>query len=115
MGLLEILTVVFIILKLVGVINWNWFLVLLPEILSVCFYIILIFLKAIDDWKEGTIMTITSDDIIRAVIDTAKRNEVFSINAKQFIKNSRKYEQAWEDFKEYNSHARSVLLERFMV
>ena len=49
MGLTEILTVVFITLKLVGVINWNWFFVLLPEILVVCFYIILIFLNGIDD------------------------------------------------------------------
>lgn len=60
-------------------------------------------------------MSITTDDIIRAIIDTAKRNDGFTDKALQFIKISRKYEQAWEDFKEYNSHVRSVLLERFMV
>lgn len=49
MGFTEVLTLAFIILKLVGVINWNWFFVLLPEILSICFYAILILLNIIDD------------------------------------------------------------------
>ena len=35
MGFTEFLTIVFIVLKLVGVINWNWFLVLLPEIIGI--------------------------------------------------------------------------------
>lgn len=60
-------------------------------------------------------MSITTDDIIRAIIDTSKRSEMFSDKALQFIRMSRKYEKAWEDFKEYNSHVRSALLERFMV
>ena len=60
-------------------------------------------------------MSITTDDIIRAIIDTSKRNTIVSEKALQFIRISRKYEQAWEDFKEYNSHVRSALLERFMV
>lgn len=33
MGLAEILTIVFVVLKLTGVIDWSWWLVLLPEII----------------------------------------------------------------------------------
>ena len=39
MGILEVLTVVFIVLKLLGVIAWSWWLVLLPLIVSVGLYI----------------------------------------------------------------------------
>ena len=35
MGLLEVLTVIFVILKLVGVISWSWWVVLIPLYLSV--------------------------------------------------------------------------------
>ena len=35
MGLLEILTIIFVILKLCGTIDWSWWLVLLPEIVSI--------------------------------------------------------------------------------
>lgn len=38
MGFLEALTIAFIVLKLVGVITWSWWLVLLPEIIAVAFY-----------------------------------------------------------------------------
>lgn len=40
MGILEILTIVFIVLKLVGIIDWSWWLVLLPEIIAVSLYLI---------------------------------------------------------------------------
>ena len=45
MGLPEILTVVFIILKLCNVIDWSWWLVLLPEIIAVgmCIIIFIIY------------------------------------------------------------------------
>lgn len=33
MGFTEVLTIVFVVMKLVGVINWSWWLVLLPEII----------------------------------------------------------------------------------
>lgn len=33
MGFLDVLTIVFVILKLVGVINWSWWMVLLPTLL----------------------------------------------------------------------------------
>lgn len=42
MGFTELLTVVFIVLKLMGIITWSWWLVLLPEIIAGLFYIILI-------------------------------------------------------------------------
>lgn len=45
MGLAEVLTVVFVVLKLVGVIDWSWWLVLLPEIIAVGFYILGGFVK----------------------------------------------------------------------
>ena len=41
MGFTEVLTIVFIALKLLGVIGWSWWLVLLPEIIAVVFYIAL--------------------------------------------------------------------------
>ena len=40
MGFLEVLTVIFVVCKLLGVISWSWWLVLLPTIISVAFYII---------------------------------------------------------------------------
>ena len=42
MGFTEILTIVFIVLKLIGTINWSWWLVLLPEIISGTFYILVL-------------------------------------------------------------------------
>lgn len=44
MGFTEILTIVFIVLKLIGVISWSWWLVLLPEIIAIVLYIALIVL-----------------------------------------------------------------------
>lgn len=38
MGFTEILTIVFIALKLLDVITWSWWLVLLPEIIAFVFY-----------------------------------------------------------------------------
>lgn len=34
MGLLEVLTVIFVVLKLTGVIAWSWWLVVLPSIIT---------------------------------------------------------------------------------
>lgn len=39
MGFTEILTVVFVILKLTGAIAWSWWLVLLPELIALPIYI----------------------------------------------------------------------------
>lgn len=44
MGFTEILTIIFIVLKLLGVITWSWWLVCLPEIIAVALYIIVFLL-----------------------------------------------------------------------
>lgn len=40
MGVLEILTIVFVVLKLIGVISWSWWVVLLPELIVLPIYVI---------------------------------------------------------------------------
>lgn len=47
MGFAEVLTIVFIVLKLFGVIAWSWWLVLLPEIIAAGLYVLLIVLNII--------------------------------------------------------------------
>jgi len=42
MGVFEVLTIVFVILKLTSVIDWSWWLVLLPEIIAVGIYVIVL-------------------------------------------------------------------------
>lgn len=42
MGIAEVLTVVFVVLKLVGVITWSWWLVFLPEIIAGSLYVLYI-------------------------------------------------------------------------
>lgn len=39
MGFCEFLTLIFIVLKVFGVISWSWWLVLLPEIIASVLYI----------------------------------------------------------------------------
>ena len=52
MGFCELLTIVFIVLKLVGVISWSWWLVLLPEIIAVLLYVaIIVFRVIIPIWE----------------------------------------------------------------
>lgn len=41
MGILEILTIIFVICKLVEVISWSWIIVFSPLILSVVIYLII--------------------------------------------------------------------------
>lgn len=38
MGFTEILTIIFIVLKLTGTITWSWVQVFIPEIIAVLFY-----------------------------------------------------------------------------
>lgn len=42
MGFTEVLTIVFIVLKLTGVITWAWHLVLLPEIIAIGGYVLVV-------------------------------------------------------------------------
>lgn len=58
MGLVEILTIVFIVLKLVGVIDWSWWLVFLPCLLVVgidAFFIVAEFIEILKEkwtWRK---------------------------------------------------------------
>ena len=47
MGLLEVLTIVFVVLKLLGVIAWSWWLVFLPLIIAVGIYVIVFVLNVL--------------------------------------------------------------------
>ena len=51
MGFTEVLTIVFIVLKVFGVITWSWWLVLLPEIIAVVLYITILILSLISVGK----------------------------------------------------------------
>ena len=42
MGFTEILTIIFIVLKLLGVITWAWWACLLPEIIAGVLYVIVV-------------------------------------------------------------------------
>ena len=47
MGLTEVLTILFVVLKLLGVIDWAWLLVLLPELIAMGFYVVIVVLLMI--------------------------------------------------------------------
>lgn len=42
MGFLEVLTIIFIVLKLIGVITWSWLICFAPLIISLIIYVIII-------------------------------------------------------------------------
>ena len=42
MGFTEVLTVIFVILKFTGTIDWSWWLVLLPEIIACGLYLVIV-------------------------------------------------------------------------
>lgn len=39
MGITEILTIIFVVMKVLGMIDWSWWLVLLPEIIAAALYV----------------------------------------------------------------------------
>lgn len=47
MGFTEILTIVFVLLKIFEVIDWSWWIVFLPEIIALTIYIICIVVQVI--------------------------------------------------------------------
>lgn len=55
------------------------------------------------------------DEIISELVTTIKPYAKLDFKAERFIKEYNKYANAWNNFKEYHSHVRSALLERFMV
>ena len=40
MGFTEVLTIIFILLKVFGVISWSWWVVFLPEIIAIVLYVL---------------------------------------------------------------------------
>ena len=53
MGILEVLTLIFVVLKLSGVITWSWWLVLLPEIIAFGFYMFWLILAGVVVKKDA--------------------------------------------------------------
>ena len=53
MGFTEVLTIVFIVLKLTGVISWSWVICLLPEIISVSLYTLIAIVRIIFHVLKG--------------------------------------------------------------
>lgn len=47
MGFCEALTIVFVVLKLLDVISWSWWLVLLPGIIAFAFYLFIIVMNIV--------------------------------------------------------------------
>lgn len=47
MGFCEVLTIVFVVLKLMGIIEWAWIWVLLPEIIAVAIYIVVVIISIV--------------------------------------------------------------------
>ena len=47
MGIAEVLTIVFVLLKVTDIIAWSWWLVLLPTIISFSFYAFILAVKLI--------------------------------------------------------------------
>ena len=54
-------------------------------------------------------------ELIANSVEQAKHNFLSDVRTREFIRQHDRYIKAWNDFKEYHSHARSALLERFMV
>lgn len=52
MSFFEVLTIVFVALKLMDIITWSWWLVLLPEIIAVILYIVVFILAYIDEKRK---------------------------------------------------------------
>lgn len=45
MGILEVLTIVFVVLKLVGLITWSWWTVFIPMYIAIVWYALIIGLQ----------------------------------------------------------------------
>lgn len=51
MGLTEVLTIVFVVLKFIGKIDWSWWLVCLPEIIALACYVVVLIVQAVNAHK----------------------------------------------------------------
>lgn len=62
MGFTEVLTLIFICMKLMGFITWSWWLVLLPELFGVVIYLLIILASFLDIRRKGKHMKKHFDD-----------------------------------------------------
>lgn len=62
MGFTEILTIIFIFLKVLGVVSWAWWVVFLPEIIAVVIYLIVFICGLIGVGKANKTMKKHFDD-----------------------------------------------------
>lgn len=53
MGFAEILTIIFIVLKLTGTITWSWVQVFIPEIIALLFYVAIVVGLILGTAQEG--------------------------------------------------------------
>lgn len=47
MGFFEILTIIFVLLKIFDLVQWSWWIVFLPEIIAFVIYIVMVIVYAI--------------------------------------------------------------------
>lgn len=62
MGFTEILTIIFIFLKVLGMVSWAWWVVFLPEIIAVVIYLIVFICGLIGVGKANKAMKKHFDD-----------------------------------------------------
>ena len=53
MGISEVLTIIFVVLKLVGTISWSWWLVFLPEIIALVFYVAIFAVEFVSRYRTS--------------------------------------------------------------
>lgn len=51
MGFTEILTIVFVLLKVFGIVSWSWWVVFLPEIIAIVLYVFLVIVGIVSAHK----------------------------------------------------------------
>jgi hypothetical protein len=51
MGFTEILTIVFVLLKVFGIVSWSWWVVFLPEIIAIVLYVFLLIVGIVSTHK----------------------------------------------------------------
>ncbi len=77
-GFLSLLTILFIGLKLGGIINWNWFLVLSPLVLSFCLVMfslfVLIVLTVVKSKRDSKVVKDYIKEVKARNIDTDEKD-----------------------------------------
>ena len=63
MGIFEVLTIIFVVLKLLGVIAWSWWVVLLPLIIPISFSAIILTVALAAKYSEYRKLKRESDEV----------------------------------------------------